>query len=226
MSAPLTGRFKNPVLAAVIAAAGFMLGSSLANSSEAEASHTSGWFLAAKWTSDPPITVGLLEPELAYGSELTNSLNRVVAAAQTWAAVGSSTWDPYYSNYSTYYQWTGSVCTGAQIGTITLVSSSHNSPAATSRAYCSGVLTSITKFNTDVTWYNDASTSSLPAGQHDFQSSVTHELGHAGGFGATHFSGATCPSDNTRATMCGSSSAAFYWRSLSSHDTSVFAYEY
>ena len=204
---------------------GAMLGS---DGGSVDAHHTSGWFDGNKWANDPPIMVGWLEPELSFpAAELTNTLNRVVAAASTWSAVAGSTWDPYYWGQSSYYQWSGSVCASSPAGYITMMSWDIASIAQTNKANCSGNLTVVIRHDTTPVWYNDASAASLPAGQRDFQSSATHELGHAGGFHNVHFSGsAACPGGSAQSTMCESSSANFHWRTLTSHDISVFAYEY
>jgi hypothetical protein len=205
------------------------LGGAVGSPPVVEANHTSGWFLAAHWTNDPPILVGLLEPELGYGAELTNTLNRVVAAASTWSNVANSTWDPYYDSYSSYYQWTGSICASSPAGYALVTSYNISAVADTSRAYCSSKLTSITRWDTDVTWYNDSSTASLPSGQHDLQGNLTHELAHVAGLTGGHLTGSTaCPgvSNSAQSTMCSQGSTNFYWRTLTSHDISIMAYEY
>jgi hypothetical protein len=208
---------------------GVLSGIAVGTPETVEANHTSGWFNSAHWTNDPPILVGWLEPELGYGAELTNTLNRVVAAAGTWSSVANSTWDPYYDSYSTYYQWTGSVCASVPAGYALLTSYNVSAVASTNRAYCSNKLTSTTRWDTDVTWYNDASTASLPAGQHDLQGNLTHELAHVAGLKSTHLTGSVaCPGVNnsSQSTMCDKGSTNFYWRSLTSHDISIMAYEY
>lgn len=50
--------------------------------------------------------------------------------------------------------------------------------------------------DTDSPWYTG--TGSVPSDKHDFQGSVTHELGHAAGWGPGHYRG-----DDSSTTICG-----------------------
>lgn len=196
-----------------------------------QANHSSGWFRAAtyKWTIDPPIQVGLLESELsAFPSELNDTLARVSTAAQTWAAVPYSTWDPFYQGFNSSYIWTGSFCTTGLASAITMVSDDDSFIAGTNPAVCSGLLRYTIRFDITPTWYNGSS-ASIPVNQRDFWSAAVHELGHAGAFGPTHFSdAAACPgtSNANQSTMCSGSSGFPFWRSLTTHDSTVFGFEY
>lgn len=220
---------------AVVVAACFVLGvGGLGRPADVNADHASGWFRAPtlyyKWPFDPGIVIGKMPiTDLGSSTELPSTIARVQNAAATWSGVSGSNWDPWYAYQSNGIIYTGSICAAAQLNSITLVEDATLAIANTTPCMVSGLMESyLIRYGTDPAWYNG--TGSVPSGERDFWSNVTHELGHAGGFKPAHFVAGTaaCPGSNNtnQSTMCEYSSLYTHWRTLTSHDTSVFAFEY
>lgn len=213
----------------VTLAIGIAIGGDIANEPSTEATHSTG-FMFAKWVSQPGVRIGDLDAQLDSPTEISLTVGRLQSAISTWVNVFGSSYDPYYLGQDSSYIWTGNGCTTGASGVITLVSVNISAVAETIQCRSGSTMTRATyKLDTTVTWYNGTSTS-VPAGQNDFWSNATHELGHGGGFTGSHFTDAmACPGPGTvnQSTMCATTSLeSSVWRTLSSHDISVFAAEY
>lgn len=192
--------------------------------------HSASTYYVKKWSSDPIYSLGKLDSPL----NTSTAKSSIHSGDDEWDFT-SGAWLDFNWNFGedSTVVWLGGACTTVpQSGWLWILTDNISSLGVTSWCTTSTTITKSTIRLDDVgtTWYTGSS-SSVPSGQYDLRSVITHEFGHAGGFGVSsgpdHFTGSSICSGTTRQTMCsGLPTGTSYKRTLESHDEHTFASAY
>lgn len=187
------------------------------------------YFSDRGWSVDPSRRLGSLQASLdGTSADLADTEADFAAADTQWSGVVGSTFDVAgYDGYHSSVVWTGSGCTTATWGNITVVS--YNISAIASESTC-GTSTQITRSAIRLdfrSWANGGG--SVASHEYDLRGVLVHEIGHSAGYGdgsaTDHFTdSATCPNSSARNSMCPNVPTGKTWfRTLESHDEHTIA---
>jgi hypothetical protein len=213
-------------LAAIVSVFLFSISWSLTSVYKASA-HTVGTFYGKSWSSDPNYYIGFLAPGFSTASGLA-SIN---SAPSKYNSLANSTLDFNPAGTDGTVAWMGDVCATLQnefsgVWVISYDFGNAGVPGLTSD--CNTGTSNFNKMvvginqNSGLIWYTGSGDS--PSTDVDLRSVVTHEFGHATGFGlysaSVHFDGAAAIcSGATKQTMCPSTVfGEDVMRSLETHD--------
>lgn len=207
---------------------GFLLGLLLGVPSAASA-HNAGVWYPLEWPADRTYSIGFLHSYLRSSGAVT----QIQAGPAPWNAISGNWFDMTRGTDDSTVTWTGDPCSTAPSNAIWVTSRSLPAGTLGVESTC-GTSTSISRsvvsFDDDfsTSWYFGSS-STVPAGEHDFRSVAVHEFGHATGFSGhwTSTDASTNCSTTARHTMCPSvQTGTSYWRTLEYHDIHVIEAAY
>lgn len=177
---------------------------------------------------DPTLRLGNLQASLdGTAAERAQTAARANDAIAEINGVSGSTFDYQYSYFNSSIIWTGSTCSTAAWGNVTVVTYNISSLGRTS--WCT-TSTQITRAAIRVdfrTWDNNGGT--VASGVYDLESLLVHEMVHAAGFGRgsapDHFTDSSaCPGGSLNNTMCSGLPSGTIWkRTLGTHDEHTLA---
>jgi hypothetical protein len=174
------------------------------------------------WAQDEIWNIGYLQAEL-NNSTAINTINR---SPGPWNSVSGSFHDfLYYGGRDANRVWTGSACTTSG-GNVWVISHAISPLGITQYCIEGGILTrSVILVDVRTDWDIDGGTTDF--NQVDLQGLVTHEFGHATGFGAgqglDHFIDSDTACNPGMATMCDSlGKGQVHWRTLTDHDQHTY----
>jgi len=216
MRSSVGGSSKRPPVLILVAVASIAAALGLGTQSSPSPAAADHWRFSAYWSSSPAIRRGSQS-----GLSLSN------ATFDTAAIYGGDAWDNAPNAIgadSPNIGWAGTStsavtgCTSASTGEIFIGSGAVSGTALTSLCYSGSSMTKATiRISTNVSWANGA-----VSGKYDIQSTFTHEMGHAMGWGGTTHITSPCTGSGI-ATMCEAAVLnSTAKRTLTSADTDVF----